>query len=179
MCNAQQRREAPLPPPNSLVCVPQGIDPPTAHTIFEVSWVCSNRQRDHPDVSVQPKEAPHATHKTKPHQNRRHRLSFCWSTSTRSAGLGDLTDYGTYGQAKVSYDDANDLFCIESTNPGGTEFYLAPTTKVGPQMTSHVRYGQESCYSLATAYEDTPYLYYIFDGPHILSGTTIEVHFYS
>lgn len=96
-----------------------------------------------------------------------------------SANSFGPTDYGTYGQAKVSYDDANDLFCIESTNPGGTEFYLAPTTKVGPQMTSHVRYGQESCYSLATAYEDTPYLYYIFDGPHILSGTTIEVHFYS
>ena len=96
-----------------------------------------------------------------------------------SANSFGPTDYGTYGQAKVSYDDANDLFCIESTNPDGTEFFLTPTTKVGPQMNDRVRYGEESCYSLATAYEDTPYLYYIFDGPHILSGTTTEVHFYS
>jgi len=27
-----------------LVREPQGIDPPTAHTIFEVSWLDSNRQ---------------------------------------------------------------------------------------------------------------------------------------
>ena len=79
-----------------------------------------------------------------------------------SANSFGPTNYGTYGQAKVSYDDANDLFCIESTNPDGTEFFLTPTTKVGPQMNDRVRYGEESCYSLATAYEDTPYLYYIF-----------------
>jgi len=96
-----------------------------------------------------------------------------------SANSFGPTDYGTYGQAMVSYDDGNDLFCIESTNPGGTEFYFAPETRIGPQVNGRVSYGNKSCYSLAEAYEDTPYYYYILDGPHIVSGTTIEVHFYS
>lgn len=96
-----------------------------------------------------------------------------------SANSFGPTDYGTYGLAMVSYDDGNDLFCIESTTPGGTEFYFAPKTRVGPQLNGRVSYGEKSCYSLAEAYEDTPYYYYVMEREHVLSGTTMEVSFYS
>ena len=90
MCNAQRRREA-LLHPISLVRVPQGIDPPTAHTIFEVSWLCSNKQRSHPDFEGLPKGGdPHATHETKPHQDRSGQFNTSRSNCCRRTGVRQL-----------------------------------------------------------------------------------------
>ena len=53
--------------------------------------VVQQQARSHPNFEGLPKgEDPHATHEAKPHQDRRHWLSFCWSTSNRSARLSEL-----------------------------------------------------------------------------------------
>ena len=92
-------------------------------------------------------------------------LAFASPVSANSFGP---TDYGTYGKAKVSYDDYNNLLCVGSTNPSGTLFYFGPRDrKPGPSSFSDIK----------NAEEDTPYHYNVFDVQRMLWGGAIDAHF--
>ena len=102
-------------------------------------------------------------------------LAFASPVSANSFGP---TDYGTYGKAKVSYDDYNNLLCVGSTNPSGTLFYFGPRDrKPGPSSFRDIKNGETRCFSLAEAEEDTPYHYNVFDVQRMLWGGAIDAHF--
>ena len=171
MCNAQRRREA-LLHPISLVRVPQGIDPPTAHTIFEVSWLCRNKH----EVT--------STSKAYPKENTPMRLtkrSLIKTAAVGSVFVGALalaapasansfgpTDYGTDGNAIVSYNDASDQFCV-TENSGWYRGYInvrlyPETNSRGPSYNFDVYAGDTKCVSLERAFEDSYYYYKVGDG---------------
>ncbi|TFH51385.1 hypothetical protein E4J66_12140 [Actinomyces viscosus] len=84
-------------------------------------------------------------------------LAVAAPTSANSFGP---TDYGTGGQAMVSYNDGADRFCITNNgllNP--TYIYIGPFNGRGPSHFLKVYQGQTKCVSLARAYEDSRYYY--------------------
>lgn len=67
------------------------------------------------------------------------------------------------GIAIVSYNDGRDRFCVKSLAPWGMAFGLSPVRQGrGPSFTVRIdTYGQTKCVSLARAYEDTKYYYWV------------------
>ena len=70
---------------------------------------------------------------------------------------------GTNGEAKVSYNDANDEFCVTGTIPSWkavTNVRLYPATSGrGPSYNFDVIGTNTKCVSLERAYEDSSYYY--------------------
>ena len=94
-----------------------------------------------------------------------------------SANSFGPTDYGTDGRAMISYDDARDLFCIESHDPDGTNYYVATVdSDAGPSYGQFVRNGLTDCVSFETAYEDSKVLFEIMPKA---GEIPTEVTFYS
>jgi len=79
-----------------------------------------------------------------------------------SANSFGPTDYGTGGQAMVSYDDGADRFCItnEPLLPQ-IYIYMGPSSGRGQSHFFKVYQGQTKCVSLARAYEDSRYYYQV------------------
>ena len=81
-----------------------------------------------------------------------------------SANSFGPTDYGTYGAAMVSYKDASDQFCVRDTSPrGSVVFRVAPVNGRGPSYQLRASNGETKCVSLARAFEDTRYYYWVSD----------------
>ena len=81
-----------------------------------------------------------------------------------SANSFGPTDYGTYGAAMVSYKDASDQFCVRDTSPrGSVVFRVAPVNGGGPSYQLRASNGETKCVSLARAFEDTRYYYWVSD----------------
>lgn len=91
-----------------------------------------------------------------------------------SANSFGPTDYGTGGQAMVSYNDEPDQFCVTGA---GSPFFptnvrIYPETRSrGPEFNFYVYGGQTKCISLERAYEDSYYYFKI--------GGASPVNFYS
>ncbi len=72
---------------------------------------------------------------------------------------------GTNGEAKVSYNDANDEFCVTGTIPSWkavTNVRLYPATSGhGPSYNFDVIGTNTKCVSLERAYEDSSYYYQV------------------
>lgn len=98
-----------------------------------------------------------------------------------SANTFGPTYDGTFGDATLSYDDANDEFCVNGIY-NGTKFTVAPSKAGrGPTYNIHVNAGETKCVSLARAYEDSSY-YYQMNTVHYYHGVALEnypVYFYS
>ena len=98
-----------------------------------------------------------------------------------SANSFGPTEYGTNGYAIVSYDDANDEFCVNGLH-NGMDFTVAPSKAGrGPTYNIQVNAGETKCVSLARAYEDSTY-YYQLNSVHFYHGVALEnypVYFYS
>ena len=95
-----------------------------------------------------------------------------------SANSFGPTDYATGGYTKVSYDDANDQFCVTVTGTDYAGVTVAPSNgRRGPSYYISVGPGATKCASLARAFEDTRYFYQAEDP---LTGNIYDpVHFYS
>lgn len=89
--------------------------------------------------------------------------------------------YDAYGAATLSYDDANDEFCVNGLH-NGMDFTVAPSKAGrGPTYNIQVNAGETKCVSLARAYEDSTY-YYQLNSVHFYHGVALEnypVYFYS
>jgi len=111
--------------------------------------------------------APHATYKAEPHQNR------CIDSVFVGAPV-----IAARGYTKVSYDDANDQFCITETGTDYAGVTVAPSNgRRGPCYYISVGPGATNCASLARAFEDTRYFYQAEDP---MTGRNYDlVHFYS
>ncbi|WP_278601523.1 hypothetical protein [Actinomyces naeslundii] len=80
-----------------------------------------------------------------------------------SANSFGPTEYGTNGYAIVSYDDANDQFCVTENSgwyKGFANVRLYPETNSrGPSYNFDVYAGETKCVSLSSAFEDSYYYY--------------------
>ena len=95
-----------------------------------------------------------------------------------SANSFGPTYYATGGYTKVSYDDANDRFCVTSTATDYAGVTVAPSNgRRGPNYHISVGPGATKCVSLARAFEDTRYFYQAEDP--LNGGNYDPVHFYS
>ena len=95
-----------------------------------------------------------------------------------SANSFGPTDYGTGGYTKVSYDDANDQFCVTGTGTDYAGVTVAPSNgRRGPNYHISVGPGATKCVSLARAFEDTRYFYQAHNP--LNGGKYNPVHFYS
>ena len=78
---------------------------------------------------------------------------------------------GSDAYASWSYSDSSDNFCVTSKD-GSVSVKLSPVTAGrGPSYNSTVSDGKKKCFSLATAYEDSKYNWFVGTrgAPH--SGT--------
>ena len=95
-----------------------------------------------------------------------------------SANSFGPTDYATGGYTKVSYDDANDQFCVTGTGTDYAGVTVAPSNgRRGPRYYISVGPGATKCVSLARAFEDTRYFYQA-ENP-LTGGNYDPVQFYS
>ena len=85
-----------------------------------------------------------------------------------SANSFGPTDYGTDGNAIVSYNDASDQFCV-TENSGWYRGYInvrlyPETNSRGPSYNFDVYAGDTKCVSLERAFEDSYDYYKVGDG---------------
>jgi hypothetical protein len=92
-----------------------------------------------------------------------------------SANSFGPTDYGTGGIAMVSYKDASDQFCVKDASSYGMTFRVAPANGRGPSYQYYIKNGETKCVSLARAFEDTRYYYWVADS----DWPSNPVYFYS
>ena len=95
--------------------------------------------------------------------------------SPASANSFGPTTSGTGGIAVVSYRDASDQFCVRDTSRYGMTFRVAPANGRGPSYQYYISNGQTKCLSLARAFEDTRYYYWVSNGDF----PSKPVYFYS
>lgn len=157
-----------------LIPLPQGCIP-RSHSHTATSTM-------HPDFSTQQKETV---------TMRFTKRSLVKTAAVSSALLGAIavaapasansfgpSDYATGGYTKVSYDDANDQFCVTGTGTDYAGVTVAPSNgRRGPSYYISVGPGATKCVSLARAFEDTRYFYQA-ENP-LTGGNYDPVQFYS
>lgn len=167
--------------------------PPSSHTnhrgliplsfmLISRSHSCTTTSTKHPDFSTQQKETV---------TMRFTKRNLIKTAAVSSALLGAIavaapasansfgpTDYATGGYTKVSYDDANDQFCVTGTGTDYAGVTVAPSNgRRGPSYYVSVGPGATKCVSLARAFEDTRYFYQA-ENP-LTGGNYDPVQFYS